>query len=446
VAITIPAPVISLRVGLLGREPSKIPELQPLISELKWVDTEKKADKLSLTIRNETNRFPDDPVFELGAEMRISWGFTGKMGPVRRFVIQAWYPGIPYFKVEANGLGILLHKDKAVRSWHQVRRSDVAREIATSNGYTEAQQDIEDTTSILPTVQQTGWTDADLMRRLAAKESKNGVEYIYYVDDKGFHFHPRRIGQTPRRRIVYIGAGMGDMLGFPNFQAKTKGKRGKHKKDGQDPITKTPIRAAVSNKTTPGRPGLGAVQMLLESADSLASERQTNASSAPRTVEETKTELLVHEQRGTISFRKGVVATSVGTTSASSQAEAESEAGAAFSKHNSTPVKCTFSIVGDPYVTSRSVVTLDGLGLRMSGPYYINETTHTVTPGDFNVACTAHRDGLTASNTSSGDTPSEAKVNDQKGPDGKGPPTLKPALFVDKQRGDNRVKFIPSDS
>ena len=56
--------------------------------ELSYVSTEKKADKCSLTFLNDQLIYPDDPTFDCGAELAVSWGYPGNMSPLRNVIVQ----------------------------------------------------------------------------------------------------------------------------------------------------------------------------------------------------------------------------------------------------------------------------------------------------------------------------------------------------------------------
>ncbi|RTL27577.1 MAG: hypothetical protein EKK55_05955 [Rhodocyclaceae bacterium] len=404
------APAILLSIIAPGSTTAERPEiLQTRVKKLQVQRKAKTAPKATLTIRNDDNLFPDNALFEVGAILVLSWGyFPARMTAPRRFVVQKWFPDVPDFKVEAHGESILLHKEQKVRHWENKRPSDVVREVAAEHFYGPGSQDIEDIGEVKPLINQCGWTDADLLRRICKKESKNGVEVVWYIDDTGFHFHAKRLGQKPRRVFVYVGPGAGDYLDYPKFEASVAQKPGSVTVSGVDPKTQKPVSATADDSTTAGRPALAPVQLVLD------------------------------KKNGTKSYQQAAVQTAVVATSVKTVDEAKRLAGAIFARANTTPVKCTMKILGEPLLDVHSIIEQRGIGQRLSGLYEVTEIADDVSPGKFEQTVKCGRNGLTSGG--GGGVVTKADVNKKTGPDpDKAGGDLEPALTIDKATGVNKT-------
>lgn len=421
------APRISIRVQPPGaKEPITLDRIEQRIEEWSFDDDETKADVLSITFNNSDLRFPDDPIFEHGTRIYARWGADG-LGPEQVCIIQKWQAGWPKFTIEAHGEGITLNKTKLTEVWYNVKRSDVARTLAERFGYGPSKQFIEDTGEVYDFIQTNAKTPAQLLRLMADRESKEGIPYVYYVDSSGFHFHPRRIEQAPKRTYEFVGAttgqaGPGKLRSFPTFKASTQAKPGAVTVAGVDPNTGKPINATSSNAQNPGRPGLAPIVMTMD------------------------------EKTGQETFREDISSTSVAPTGATTQEAAKKEAGATFARQSGMPVECTFVVDGDAFLTAKSVAGLTRIGAMLSGNYYAKKVKHAGKAGDYSCTVTATRDGVNgtgATGAAAAALQSKAKQNDATAPPGTGagaPPALEPKVVLDPQTGVETYYYAPQAS
>jgi len=63
-------------------------DLSERVLSFVFEDSEKKADKLVLTVDNWDLKNFDDPVWKKGNILEVSWGYPGDMAPTREVVIQ----------------------------------------------------------------------------------------------------------------------------------------------------------------------------------------------------------------------------------------------------------------------------------------------------------------------------------------------------------------------
>lgn len=358
--------------------------------ELSYVSTEKKADKCSLTFLNDQLIYPDDPTFDCGAELAVSWGYPGNMSPLRNVIVQKYTPGYPDFKVECAGKGILLHKIKDAKSWDHVKRSDVARELAEKWGYGPELQDIDDTEEVYDHITKSMMTDAAFLTKMAAKEAKRGNGFIFAVDQTGFYFRREKLGAPPLRtyRFVPRNTDAGTIKSFPTFDAvSAQNKPGKVTATGVDLVNGKKVTGTASNETDPGRATLGSHVIVFAKVGTYDT-KDTGGSSNKNFTDDPRV--------SSGSDSENAAAETTQATGARTDTEAKKDATASFSKSTGTASKCTLDILGDPRLFAKDVIRIEGIGKRLSGNYYVSEAQHDLKPGDFTLKMKLRRDALSA--------------------------------------------------
>ncbi len=376
-------PVIRVRVKLPGKpSPERIAALEDQpgnasrVQKLTFEDNDKAADKAKLEIQNWDLKFPDDPTFDRGNRLYLSWGYEGNLSPERELVITDWTPG-PVFGVEALAKAVLMNRFPVDESYYGQSYSDVANKIAKRNGYAGTALHIQDVPFKVESIIQPNMSDAQFMRQLAKK-----LGFLFFVDGSGFHFHPRAYGQASRKTITY---GV-DLMAFPSFEKAPAAQPGAVTAKAKDPITKKKIEERADNASLKGRPGLA-------------------------------TQMEVYDKRtGEASLRPDVAKESV-VAMTGSPAEVKAKAAGLAAKSLGVPKKCTVPVRGDPQFQAKTILTMKGIGRRLSGNYYCAQAMHTVEPGKYDMALKLVRDGTNGSGgPGAGAAKSSAKANDTQGP------------------------------
>ncbi len=235
-------PVFYVKVVPEGGGDERV-DLSERVLSFTFEDSEKKADKLVLTVDNWDLANFDDPVWKKGNILEVSWGYSGEMAPARECVIQK-VTGFQQLSVEAHAKSVLMNKLARCRTFENKKRSDVAREVAEENGYGGQLQDIEDSGEVLPLITQARMTDAQFLRQLATREG-----FEFYVDFDGLHFHQRRLGQRPVRVFRwYTAPEVGEVIAI-NIENDVTAKPGAVRVRGRDPLTRRDIDERGSNAT-----------------------------------------------------------------------------------------------------------------------------------------------------------------------------------------------------
>lgn len=343
--------MVSIRkVGKGKTEPLDISDR---VTQMTFEDTEKKADKLTLTIDNFDLTTFDSSLFQQGNVIEFTWGYAGVYAPVRSAIIKKTKGGA-VVNVEAYEKSVLMNRDTRSRVWENMKRSDVAREIARENGFSSDDVlQIDDTKIVFPFISQARMTDAQFLRHLANKEG-----FEWFVDFEGFHFHERRLDQKPIKKFIYYtDPDAGDIIGIPTVEETSVAKRGRVRVQGRNPMEKTTHDVAADEST------------------------ETNK------VEATK--LISVGGQGLVkvtAYSPGAPAANVANeevlpTSQTDEAAATREAQGRYKRSRVNSVKVNFNAIGDPLMVGKSMFELEGIGEAYSGLYYAEKVRHTLGSG-----------------------------------------------------------------
>ncbi len=297
-------------------------------------DAERKADKLSLQLDNFDLSLFDREDLMGGATLEVSWGYPGNMAVPRRVVVKK-LKGFTTLTVEGQATSVLMNREAKTRSWENVTRAEVARQIAEEHGYEGELIDVDDTEEVFDVINQSGETDARFLRRLAARE-----EFEFYVDDGGFHFHERRQSAAPTHVFTWFAdPGRGDVMSI-NVESDLVKRAGRVTVRGRDPMRRATIESTASNETA---------------------DRSTLA----KVVE------VVDPETGSTSLETRNATATVHPTSASTEGRARRESAARFRRAERATVKLSMRVVGDPTLHAKSIVEVRGVSGLLSGKYYV---------------------------------------------------------------------------
>jgi phage protein D len=396
------------------------------VISFRFEDDEQKTDKLTLTVDNYDLSALEGDLWVPETILEFQFGYPGAMSPPREAVIQK-VSGFNPMTVEADSKDCLMNRiQRTDRSWENVKRSDVVREIVKGYGYDDDKLHIVDTKVIVDHVTQGRMTDLQLIKSLAAREG-----FEFFVDFDGVHFHRRSTKDKPIKTLVYFAdPGAGDILSI-SLEVDKRGKQAASAVvlQGKDPKTGEPFKVRADASTTASeRAGL---------ADNLA-----NAGTEAKTIEAidgvTGESTLV-----TSAEAKQAAQELVGPTSETTQAAAQRQADGAFLKHQLRGAHLTITIVLDALVFAKAVVKLERAGMKLSGNWYVKNAIHDVIAGTTTIK--VGREGLNGQGVP---TPA-AKVNKLDGPsaDGggaaDGPNRLEPRDNVDAF-GNVTTDYVPA--
>lgn len=391
-------PCYFVKVAPEGK-PSERVDLSSRVLSFVFEDSEKKADKLVLSVDNWDLSNFDDPIWSKGNILEVAWGYPGDMAPARQVVIQK-VTGFQVLHVEGHARSILMNKVARCRTFDNVSRADVVRKIAEENGYGSSQQDIEDTAVTFPTITQARLTDAQLLRRLAHREG-----FEFYIDFEGLHFHRRRLGQRPVRVLRwYTPPEVGEVISI-NIENDVTAKPGAVRLSGRDPLAKKDVQAKGSNAETK-RDSLAPVVEIVDKESGTTHLEQRNASEDVRPTPE--------------------------PTSKAAKQQADGQ----YRRTQHTTVKLAATVVGDPSLLAKTVVELQGIGQRLSGKYYIKDAVHRIDSSGYVTELKTLRDG----HGQAGGVQSAGKPNRTSAAD-HDPNALQPVEVPDPETGKTRIEY-----
>lgn len=366
------------------------------VLSLQYEDDEQKAPKLTLQVDNFDLAYFDDPdpLWKHGHVVEVQWGYPGRMSQPRRMTIQK-VTGSTTLSVEALGKGALMNKHAEVRTWRNMSRADVARAIAKEQGFSPDEIHVTDSSGVLAQVTQARMTDAQLLRDMALREG-----FVYFVDETGFHFHPRDLGQPPVRRFVYYrdpaDRSRGDVISFgiDNDIYGAANKPGGVTVQGLDPKTGKPFTVQADNASTPGKATLAPNAQIITGVSKRDGSKTTTTVAA------------------------AVGSSTVHPTTETSPAAAKAQAVGSYSNSQLGAFELTLECVGDPDFSAKSVCRVEGIGSVISGNYYAKAVTHKLGAG-YLMSVKARRGGPSQAGKS-GAVPAKGSTNDTKPAPGAG--------------------------
>lgn len=337
------------------------------IVSFKFEDNESKVDKLTLGIDNHNLDQTSHPRWKTGNEIQFQYGYQGNVSAPRLARIMSKKGKNPLV-IEAQSKEAQLNRIKLVRTFENVKRSDVAKQIAKSYGYSEIyDQEIEDTEVVLESIAQAAFTDLELLRDMANREG-----FQFYIDASGFHFHQRKLNQKPVRTFTYyIDQEGGDLIDFSIEDDKKAGKPGAVTVAGRDPLEAEDIKERADKETEAERPTLGPVTEIIDA------ETATTVDAAA-----------VGADYGTA---KETAQEHVAATTERSAAAALRSAAGTFMTQQLKNVKIKGTCVGDPQFEAKKIAMLEGIGPDIAGRYYANSVVHNLTDS-YQMECVFSRD------------------------------------------------------
>lgn len=312
------------------------------VLQLTYADKERSADVLSLTVDNFDLSHFDNPVWKQGNRIRVTWGYPGRMAPARVCVIRK-VTGFTQLKVEAHGLEVVMNRITRSRTFENMTIHEVITQIARENGYGSDAVDIQETEGRREHIVQANMTDYQFIRRLAHQ-----VNYEFFMDWDGLHFHERRLEQRSQKTVTWYQEQVrSEILGI-NIKSDITAQPARTRVHNRNPVERNSNDAASTNENDTGR-GTTGVRLVAADAEQATLTGQ----------------ILVAQEQQT-------------PGQAQTEEEAADEARARRRRAQQNAVKMDMTIIGDPLVLAKAIVRVEGIGQRLSGNYYVKDATHTI--------------------------------------------------------------------
>lgn len=377
------APLYAVSVLQPGQDVEPV-DLTDRVVSFTYTDNERKADTLQLEVDNEDLANFDDPVWARGNILRFYFGYADETSPIREAIIRK-VTGGRTLMIESHARSVLMDRVSRRRRFDNMTRSDVVRQVAEENGFTGGSGakgvHVDDTDEVM-TITQANYTDAQLLRKLAHLEG-----FEFFIDFDGLHWHRRKAGQRPIRRLTYyVDPGIGSIIDFHVENDITR-KPGRVRVRGRDPIKGKNIDVVAENATETGRDVLQEFPDIGTPAGDGTTEEEGGAqASTPIGSTAPRQGAAIQETAAQEATRPSNVQT---------ENDARREAKGRFIKTQQSAVKMTMNIIGDPSIVAKSVVEVANMGRRLSGKYYVRAVEHTLSSnGGYETNLTLITDGF----------------------------------------------------
>jgi phage protein D len=331
-------------------------DMSDSVLSLSFIDSEAKADKLTLVMDNYEAVIYDNPLVAHGNIIQFSFGYTdGVMSPTYECVIRK-VSGGDQVTVEANAKSVLMDTKKVRKAYRNKTRSEVVREIAERYGYSGPTAIIEDTSEVFGQITQHNITDAMMLRKLADLQGCS-----FWVSFDGLHWHTRDLQQAPILELVYFTDKDKGSIYTYNIENDITRMPGRIKTKSRDPLEKVTIEGKADNDTDGNRSILQPEKALTEFRLDIDEET-----------------LAVTQKDVPLG---GIPQDESMPSSEQTPGAVQTEATKKFRLTTLSAVKMTLNCIGNPILLAKTVVKVSGLGTRISGKYYVKEVTHELTSG-----------------------------------------------------------------
>lgn len=344
-------------------------ELSERIVSLVYTDKARGPDKAQITLANEDLSLNDDPRMAEGNKLIVQWGYQWDMAPARLIEIKK-VTGWLQLKIEGVDAGAATSLAHArSQTWESATEYEVAAEIARRLGFRSPDSVVieEPPGTQRRPITQAGETDMAFLQRLADR-----VDASFRISAGRFFFRPQPLGEDPAFVFTYRGAGVGDFAGEPNITKGTLGIPGRVTRRGYSPTNREETRGTAGNQDDPTRTTLGAETVARDPGPETAASDGERGCAA--------------DSDALYAFFTGREAErtyldEVLPTTAESDSEAQQRARNRFRRAERKAIEMTWPLVGQPRLTSDTVVRGLGFGEKLSGNYLVKEVSHKVGPG-----------------------------------------------------------------
>lgn len=311
------------------------------IISVSFEDHASDVDMATLVVNNKDSKWVDSDMFDKGKSIEIYMGYghaTKRMFKGRIVRPELSFPedGVPTLTVRGYDLSYQMRRseEKTNTTWQSITDSQLAQKIASKYGFKTSQMVIDETKDIIPYIAQGNLTDWEFL-----KERAERIGFELYVELDEFHFH------KPKDYVKKIPGTFEYRRNLRSFEPRltTAEQVSKVVVKGWDEKKKSPIVAIATSETTTERPVLG---------------KQSGSDFVKEDFGEGVK--ILHDRMPT------------------SQKEAEEIAKAYFKHKEYGLIEAHGACIGEPELKAKSLITIDGVGKKFSGTYYVTRVMHTL--------------------------------------------------------------------
>jgi phage protein D len=295
-------------------------------------------------------------IMRKGAIFRVSYGYPNLVRDAGEFVAKEHEGNSKQINIKAyERKRSKMARRMQVRTWTDVTRSFVVRDVLRKQGFDDRQMSITETTTRYPSITQASEDDWMFIQGLADLEG-----FSLWADEAGVFWKKPQNGQKPsylfRRARNAVGIGYIKDYSIDSFGP---GVPGRIVLKGRDPYLKTSYEVTADEQQTSDL-------VLLTDSDDIASPDATDRDDA-------------YEMLKNIGMR--------------SQQEAKKLADALFKEYKYNALKLKLTVFGDPTIRTNRVVLVWGIGPTVDGLYDTKECKHSFS-GGYSCEISLRRNGL----------------------------------------------------
>lgn len=333
-------------------------DLTEIIESLKYARSTKKDNQLELRIKQDfVNESIDDDEILIGRTIRFQYGFKDQLSKVKLVeivdLIPEWGERIK-FTVIARDKGHAAKKTESNVIWKDKTSSEIAETIAFRH---KMKSKIDKTTQKWDNMPQGNKSDYELLRQLAQKEPG----YSFYIADKTLYFIKRLFGKTPASNFTY---GEGLLISFKVKARESQQDTSSNETTfvGIDPMTgKTNVSSSDDKKDANlGKKGIGIYFASGESAGTTSG----------------------HGSGGSWD-EDSDGANKVMPDPSGNSNQMKNSANALQQSSLDNALKATFEMIGNPNLEVDELMTVNGIGKRYGGNWYITDITDDISAGGY---------------------------------------------------------------
>lgn len=351
-----------------ARKNSAHRDITDLVTHLKFTDSgNRSTSKVDVTLDGEDGSlWGDDDLMRRGGLIAVKFGYPGGMRDIGDFAIKKPKGGRQTFGLECHqAKRNKTVREKKTRVFTRMRNSDVARQLFREMGFSRAF--VDDTDIKYETITQSQQSDWEFLQELADLD-----HYELWTDDKGAHFEKPEYGAKPHKKLEYIRGVVGvGMIEDWSVDDQSGNVPGRIVLEGWDPANGQPISVVADGNLTK--------YTALNETDSIASPSEGDVIAEGETGRELRL-----------------------PTGARNYQEAKKLADSLYKQYRHGATKVTLKTVGDPWIFSRTIILIEGIGPYLDGRFYVKEVVHDIGSGGYGCDIKANKDGLNRNGKSKG--------------------------------------------
>lgn len=344
-------------VRIEGQELAK--DISADIVSVSFEDHATDTDMATLVVNNQNGKWVDADLFEKGKTIEILLGYGHDLelvfkGTIVRPELSFPEDGVPVMTVRAYDLSFRMRRkdEKKNATFENITDSQLARKLAGNYSFGGSRLVIDETKENIPYIARGNRSDWDFLKERAVR-----IGFELYVEIDAFHFH------KPKDAVQKIPGVFEYRRNLKSFEPRltTLGQVSKIVVKGWDPRKKQPIVAVATSDSVVERAVLG---------------------------DQAGTDFVKQDFGDNVKVLHDLQPASV--------KEAEELAKAYFRQKEYELIDAAGTCIGEPTLKAKSLISIEGVGRKFSGTYYLTRVAHTFDESGYLCDFECKRNAVTA--------------------------------------------------